>query len=110
MSPAPARRSTRTASHAPSIELAERLRQAEEALAKNDLSAADAHMAAAAALCRRMQEAGLGVPAEEIEGLRDAASRCGEALARAGQSLNAESLRDDNHRRGISAYLATLIR
>jgi len=110
VSQAPARKSTRTASHAPSVELAERLRRAQEALAKNDLGAADGHMAAAADLCRRMQEAGLGVPAEEIDGLREMARRCGDALARAGESLNAESLRDDNHRRGITAYLATLTR
>ena len=111
MSPAaPPRKSTRTASHAPSIELAERLQRAQEALVSGDLGTADAHMAAAADLCRRMQEAGLGVPAEEIEGLRDVARRCGEAIARAGQTLNAESLRDDNHRRGINAYLATLTR
>ena len=110
MNQAPARKSTRTASHAPWVELGERLRRAQEALAKNDLAAADGHMAAAADLCRRMQEAGLGVPAEEIEGLRDVARRCGEALVQAGQTLNADSLRDDNHRRGINAYLATLTR
>ena len=110
MTQAPARKTTRMASQTPSVELADRLHRAQEALAQNDLSAADGHMAAAAELCRRMQEAGLGVPADEIEGLRDVARRCGEALARAGQSLNAESLRDDNHRRGINAYLATLTR
>ena len=110
MSQAAPRNSARARSGAPWVELGERLRRAQESLAQNDLGAADAHMAAAADLCRRMQDAGLGVPAEELEALRDVARRCGEALARAGHSLNAESLRDDNHRRGINAYLATLTR
>lgn len=101
-------KASRSGSPTPSVELADRLRRAEEALGKNDLAAADAQMAAAAELCRRLQEAGLGVPAEEVAALKAVAERCGQALARVGKALNAESQRDENHRRGISSYLATL--
>ena len=93
---------------APSVELGERLRRAEAALASNDLEAADAQMAAAADLCRRLQAAGLGVPAAELGALRDLADRCGASLTRIGDALNAESMRDENHRRGINSYHATL--
>lgn len=98
------------ASLAPSQELAERLRRVEEALAAKDLEAANAHMTAAADLCRRLQAAGLGVPEAELGALRALADRCGASLSRAGEALNAESLRDGNHRRGITSYHATLAR
>jgi hypothetical protein len=95
---------------APSRELDERLRKAEAALAAGDLETADTHMAAAADLCRRLQEAGLGVPEAELAALRTLAERCGVSLSRVGEALNAESLRDGNHRRGITSYHATLTR
>lgn len=98
------------ASLAPSQELAEGLRRVEAALAANDLETADTHMTAAADLCRRLQAAGLGVPEEELGALRALAERCGVSLARVGGDLNAESLRDGNHRRGITSYHATLTR
>jgi hypothetical protein len=102
---------TRSAtSLAPSQELAERLRQVEEALGANDVETADIHMAAAADLCRRLEAAGLGVPEAELGVLRALAERCGVSLSRVGEALNAESLRDGNHRRGITSYHATLIR
>jgi hypothetical protein len=94
----------------PSQELAERLRRVEEALSANDLDTADAHMSAAADLCRRLQAAGLGVPQAELGALRALADRCGVSLSRVGDALNAESLRDGNHRRGMSSYHATLTR
>ena len=99
-----------TANQAPSVELAERLRRTEAALAQGDLKGAEAEMAAAAELCRRLQAAGLGVPPEEAGALRDLNERCGAALKRVGNALNAESLRDENLRRGISSYHATLTR
>lgn len=89
---------------APSMELATMLGRADAALARGDREAASVDMAAAADLCRRLQMAGLGIPATELQGLRDLADRCGVALGRLGQELNAESFRDDNHRRGISTY------
>ena len=98
------------ASLAPSEELAERLRLVEAALAANDVETADTHMTAAADLCRRLQAAGLGVPEAELGGLRALAERCGVSLLRVGEALNAESLRDGNHRRGITSYHATLTR
>lgn len=99
-----------TASLAPSQELADRLRRVEEALGANDLETADIHMAGAAELCRRLQAAGLGVPEAELGALQALAERCGVSLSRAGEALNADSLRDGNHRRGIISYNATLTR
>jgi hypothetical protein len=89
---------------APSVELATMLGRADAALARGDMEAADVDMAAAADLCRRLQTAGLGISGTELQGLRDLADRCGVALGRLGEALNAESFRDDNHRRGISTY------
>lgn len=99
-----------TASPTPTAELADRLRKADEALARNDLDVADAQMRAAAELCRRLQQAGLGVPEADLGTLRALAERCGAALDRIGRSLEADSLRDENHRRGIATYLAALTR
>lgn len=101
---------TRAAALAPSEELAERLRLVEAALAANDVETADTHMTAAADLCRRLQAAGLGVPEAELGGLRALAERCGASLSRVADALNAESLRDGTHRRGITSYHATLTR
>jgi uncharacterized membrane protein YccC len=95
-------------SRAPSTELAEQLGRAEAALGRDDLETADALMAGAADLCRRLQTSGLGVPPAELAQLRELAERCGASLTRLSRALNAESLRDDNHRRGISTYLETL--
>jgi uncharacterized membrane protein YccC len=95
---------------APSAELADRLGRAQAALEQDDLETADAHLASAADLCRRLQAAGLGIPPEELATLRDLAERCGTSLVSVGERLNAESQRDENHRRGIESYHATLTR
>jgi len=95
---------------APSAELADRLERAQAAMEQDDLETADAHLAAAADLCRRLQAAGLGIPPEELGALRELAERCGTSLVSVGDRLNAESQRDENHRRGIESYHATLTR
>jgi hypothetical protein len=92
------------------MDLATLLGRADVALAHGDTTAADVAMAEAADLCRRLQAAGLGVPADELGILRDLAERCGLALTRLGQELNAESFRDDNHRRGMVMYQTSLRR
>ncbi|HEX2658799.1 MAG TPA: hypothetical protein VHU40_11025 [Polyangia bacterium] len=95
---------------APSDELADRLGRAEAALNADDLEAADAHLASAADLCRRLQAAGLGIPPQELATLRALAERCGTSLISVGERLNAASQRDENHRRGIVSYHNTLTR
>ena len=80
------------------------LGQADAALARGDTEAANEAMAAAADLCSRLQAAGLGVPAGELATLQEIADRCGVALLRLGQDLNAESFRGDNLRRGMRTY------
>lgn len=94
---------------APSVELAEMLKKVLAALEAQDLPAADEQMAAAAQLCHRLQVAGLGIPEDEVAALRALADRCGRALTGANQRLNESSLRDDNLRRGIRSYHATLL-
>lgn len=93
---------------APSSELVDTLARAEAALASGDMDAASGAMESAADLCRRLQTAGLGVPASELNVLRDLADRCGLALIRLGRDLQSDSLRGDNHRRGIASYQSTL--
>jgi len=93
----------------PSLELAEMLKKALAALAQQDLAVADEQMAAAAQLCRRLQVAGLGIPEDEVPALRALAEKCGLALTDASQRLNDASMRDDNLRRGIRSYHATLL-
>jgi hypothetical protein len=90
----------------PAEELVSELGRAEAALACDDTETANVAMAAAADLCRRLQAAGVVVPPAELAVLRALAERCGLALTRLGQDLNAESFRDDNHRRGVDTYLA----
>jgi len=94
---------------APSVELAEMLKKVLAALDGQDLATADEQMAAAAQLCHRLQAAGLGIPQDEVPALRALADKCGAALATASQLLNDASLRDENHRRGIRSYHATLL-
>jgi len=94
---------------APSVELAEMLKKVLAELDNQNLAAADEQMAAAAQLCHRLQVAGLGIPAEEVPALRTLADRCGRALEGANQRLNDASLRDENLRRGIRSYHATLL-
>lgn len=94
---------------APSLELAEMLKKVLASLEAEDLAAADEQMAAAAQLCHRLQAAGLGIPHDEVPALRALADRCGQALANANQRLNDASMRDENHRRGIRSYHATLL-
>lgn len=93
----------------PSLELAEMLKKALAALAGEDLPAADEQMAAAAQLCHRLQVAGLGIPQDEVPTLRTLAEKCGLALAEANRRLNDASMRDENLRRGIRSYHATLL-
>lgn len=95
---------------APSSELIDTLAHAEAALARGSMDDANQAMESAADLCRRLQAAGLGLPAFELEVLRDLAERCGVALTRLGQELQSDSLRGDNHRRGIASYQSTLDR
>lgn len=94
---------------APSVELAEMLKKVLASLDVQDLAAADEQMAAASQLCHRLQAAGLGIPQDEVPTLRALADRCGVALANANQVLNDASLRDENLRRGIRSYHATLL-
>lgn len=94
---------------APSVELAEMLKKVLALLDAQDLAAADDQMGAAAQLCHRLQAAGLGIPQDEVPALRALADKCGVALANASQLLNDASLRDENHRRGIRSYHATLL-
>ncbi len=95
---------------APSTELVEALTQAEAALAAGDTETANVAMESAADLCRRLQTAGLGVPPPELGVLRDLAERVGLALQRLGLELQADSLRGDNHRRGMASYQSTRLR
>lgn len=94
----------------PAVELVSSLGRAEAALARGDSEAADVEMKAAADLCRRLQAAGVSVPARELGVLRELADRLGVALAQLARELNAESLRDENHRRGIVTYHEALTR
>jgi hypothetical protein len=87
-------------------ELVSELSRADAALAGNDTESANVAMAAAADICLRMQAAGVTVPLAELTILRATAERCGLALDRLRQELNAESFQNDNHRRGVDAYLA----
>ncbi len=93
----------------PSVELAEMLKRAYAALQANDLATADEHMGAAGQLCHRLQAAGLGIPEDELPALRTLAEKCGASLGDAGRRLNSTSLREENHRRGIRSYHATLL-
>src|SRR5262245_10033636 len=97
-------------STSPAAELVSILGRAEAALARGDSEAANVDMKAGADLCRRLQAAGITVPARELGVLRELADRCGVALARIAKELNAESLRDENHRRGIVTYHEALSR
>jgi hypothetical protein len=86
------------------------LEQAESALARGEHDTADTAMSAAAEICRRMQSAGVPIPNEEIGALQALVARCGTLLERMAAELNAESLRDDNHRRGLLTYQASQVR
>ena len=94
---------------APSVELAEMLKKVLASLDAEALAAAAEQMAAAAQLCHRLQAAGLGIPQDEVPALRSLAEKCGQALGNANQRLNDASMRDENHRRGIRSYHATLL-
>ncbi|HEY4184083.1 MAG TPA: hypothetical protein VGP07_03400 [Polyangia bacterium] len=96
--------------NAPTVELAENLGRAHAALQAGDLATADTQMLAAADLCRRLQAAGLGVPDGELTALRELSESCGNSLARLAERLNASAIRNENHRRGITSYHATLLR
>ena len=95
---------------APAHELLDALTRAAAALDAGNSDAAAADMESAADLCRRLQAAGLPVPAPELDRLRELYDRCGVALVRMGEQLNAASFRDENQRRGLEAYQATASR
>lgn len=80
------------------------LGHAETALASGDMESADAAMQAGADLCRRLQAAGIAVPASELAAVRDMAERCGMELARLTTELNADSAKGENFRRGMASY------
>jgi hypothetical protein len=87
-------------------DLVSELGRAEAALGRDDAETANVAMSAAADVCLRLQAAHIDVPAPELAVLRTLAERCALALDRLRLRLNAESLRDDNHRRGVETYLA----
>ena len=88
----------------PAITLQTLLAKVEQALATGDCEEADKHMDAAAALCADLQQRGVTLPASALPAVRELAQRCGAALLRARDALNAESQRDDNHRRALLTY------
>ena len=91
-------------------ELIDELDRAEAALGRGDMDVADAAMAAAADLCRRLQTAGVGLPVAELGRVRDIAERCGAELHRLAERFNGDSFRDENLRRGIRTYHETINR
>lgn len=95
---------------APAHELVAALTRAAAALNAGDADAAGADMASAADLCRRLQAAGVHIPPSELTTVRDLYERCGLALGRMGEELNAASFRDEAQRRGMAAYRATAAR
>jgi hypothetical protein len=94
----------------PHAALAEALARAETALAAGDVAAAAREMAEAADLCRRLQAAGLPVPAEHAESLGALSARCGEHLDRLASELQVDSRRNEQHRRGIVSYTGSRVR
>ncbi|MEP6653003.1 MAG: hypothetical protein ABJA82_06565 [Myxococcales bacterium] len=88
----------------PATTLQTLLASVEQALAAGDCAAADEQMDAAAALCADLQGRGLTLPSSALPAVREVAERCGAALLRARDALNAESQRDDNLRRAILTY------
>jgi len=91
----------------PSTELMALLGRAAEAMNSGDCDAAEREMAVAAALCERLQNAGVTLPAGQLAAVQEVAEQCGLALKRVGKELNAESQRDENHRRAFLTYQAT---
>ena len=85
-------------------QLQECLRRADLAMQSDDLDAANAAMAEGAALCVRMQDAGLSLPADSAGDLRRLAEECENALVALSARLNARSFRDDQQRRGMLSY------
>ena len=88
----------------PATALQTMLTAVEQALALGDCEAADQQMGAAAALCADLQGRGITLPSASLPDMRELAERCGAALLRARDALNAESQRDDNHRRALLTY------
>jgi hypothetical protein len=88
----------------PVHELVDALTRAAAALAAGQSDAASADMEAAAELCRRLQGAGMGVPAAELDRLRALYEQCGVALGHMSQQLNAASFQGEQQRRGLVAY------
>lgn len=85
-------------------ELKAALTRSVAALEAGDLDAASTDMEAAAELCGRLQTAGVRVPGPELAQLRELYQRCGVFLVQSGEKLNADSFRDEQHRRGMEAY------
>lgn len=91
----------------PAHELGETLTRVTAALDAGDTEAASVDMEAAADLCRRLLAAGFRVPSSQVAGLRELYERCGIALVRMGDRLNAASFEEEQQRRGLDAYQAT---
>jgi hypothetical protein len=89
----------------PVQELVAALTRAAAALGAGESDAAAADMEAAADLCRRLQGAGMGVPAAELARLRELYEQCGVALGHMSEQLNAASFQGEQQRRGLDAYL-----
>lgn len=87
-------------------ELKVALGRAVAALEAGDLDTASGDMEAAAELCGRLQTAGVRIPGPELAQLRELYERCGVFLVQTGEKLNADSFREEQHRRGVEAYRA----
>lgn len=83
------------------------LERIEADLARGDTESADAAMAAAVDVCDDMRGSGIQIPPDATEALQELAARCGKSLAGLARALDAESLRDDNHRRALLTYQAS---
>ncbi len=83
------------------------LERAESDLARGDAESANIAMAEAADICRALQGGGLQISPQNAAALQNLTESCGISLARLVRALNAESLRDDNHRRALLTYQAS---
>ena len=92
----------------PAHELGDALTRAATALDAGDTETASVDMEAAGNLCRRLLAAGFQLPPVQVARLRELYERCGIALVRVGERLNAASFEGEQQRRGLDAYHATM--
>ena len=90
----------------PAHELGDALTRAVTALDAGDTETASVDMEAAGDLCRRLLAAGFQLPAPQVARLRELYERCGIALLRMGERLNAASFEGEQQRRGLEIYQA----